>query len=100
MDALCGSRYSSCLDLRSKYWQISVKEEYTERTPSTLYPLGFYEFNSVHFDLTNSPATVQKLKHSSLGDLHTDCSVFLDDIIIFSSTVESRMQILKKVLYV
>ena len=48
------------------------------------------------FGLTNSPATFQKLMHRCLGDLHNDCLVFLDDIIIFSNTLESHLQKLEK----
>ena len=97
MDALCGSKYFSSPDLRAGYWQVGVREEHKERTAFTVGPLGFYEFNSMPFVFTNSPATFQKLLHRCLGDLHNDCLVFLDDIIIFSNILESHLQKLEKV---
>ena len=97
MDALCGAKYFSSLDLRAGYWQVGMKEEHKERTAFTVGPLGFYEFESMPFGLTNSPATFQKLMHRCLGDLHKDCLVYLDDIIIFSSDIEDHFQKLEKV---
>jgi transposase InsO family protein len=97
MDALCGAKYFSSLDLRAGYWQVGVKEEHKERTAFTIGPLGFYEFQSMPFGLTNSPATFQKLMHRCLGDLHKDCLVYLDDIIIFSTDLDEHMKKLEKV---
>lgn len=42
MDHLHGSKYFSCLDLKSGYWQVEVAEEHKERTAFTLGPLGFF----------------------------------------------------------
>jgi len=97
MDSLCGAKYFSSLDLRAGYWQVGVTEAHKERTAFTVGPLGFYEFNSMPFGLTNSPATFQKLMHRCLGDLHNDCLVYLDDIIIFSSTITEHIEKLEKV---
>ena len=97
IDALSGARYFSSLDLRSGYWQVELKEEHKERTAFTAGPLGFYEFNSMPFGLTNAPTTFQKLMHRCLGDLHDDCLVYLDDIVVFSSSISEHIEKLEKV---
>ena len=93
MDYLYGAQFFSCLDLKSGYWQVEVAEEHKERTAYTLGPLGFFEFNAMPFGLTNSPATFQRLMERCLGDLQPqECLVYLDDIIVYSQTIEEHMQ--------
>lgn len=51
------------------------------------------------FGLANSPATYQRLMEDCLGDLHmTDCFIYLDDLIIFSSTFDEHLEKLHRVL--
>ena len=98
MDALCGATLFSCLDLRSGYWQVEVAEEHKERTAFNIGPLGFYHFNSMPFGLTNSPATFQRLMETCLGDLHlSQCLIYLDDIIVYSSNVQEHISRLEAV---
>ena len=50
------------------------------------------------FGLCNAPATFQKLMERCMGDLNLrDCLIYLDDIIIFSSTFEEHMERLQAV---
>ncbi len=92
LDALYGARWFSSLDLKSGYWQIEMAEEDKPKTAFTT-PLGFYECNRMPFGLTNAPATFQRLMERCMGDLNlTQCLVYLDDIIVFSSTFEEHLQ--------
>ena len=52
------------------------------------------------FGLTNSPATFQTLMNSIFGDLIAagKVAVYLDDILIFTSTREEHREITKEVL--
>ena len=44
------------------------------------------------FGLTNAPATFQRLMQSCLGNLHLQyCIIYLDDIIVFSKTLEEHL---------
>jgi len=98
LDALAGAKYFSCLDLKNGYWQVEMAEKDKEKTAFTVGPLGFYEFNSMPFGLTNSPATFQRLMQTCMGDLHLAiCLLFLDDIIIYSSTWEQHLERLEAV---
>ena len=64
----------------------------------TVGPLGFYECVRMPFRLTNAPATFQHLMESCLGDYHLKyCIIYLDDIIIFSKTLEEHIKQLRKV---
>ncbi len=58
LDKLAGSRYFSCLDLKSGYWQVEMAEDHKARTAFTVGPgYGFYECNVMPFGLTGAPST-------------------------------------------
>ena len=49
--------------------------------------------------ITNAPATFQRMMEKCLGDMvFTDVLVYLDDLLIFSSTLEEHLERLDKVL--
>ena len=60
-DILSGSRWFSCLDLKSGYWQVPLAEKDKCKTTFTVGPLGFWECERMPFGLTNAPATFQRL---------------------------------------
>lgn len=98
LDCLAGNKYFSVLDLKSGYHQVEIFEPHKERTAFTVGPLGLYEFNRMPFGLTGAPATYQRLMQDVLGDLHLKiCCIFIDDIIVFSSTFEEHVKRLKLV---
>ena len=54
---------------------------------------GHFEFNVMPFGLTNAPPTFQCLMECTLAGLSgTHCLVYLDDIIVFSTTFEDHLQ--------
>ncbi|XP_062606710.1 uncharacterized protein LOC134268467 [Saccostrea cucullata] len=98
LDCLAGNKYFSVLDLKSGYHQVEIFEPHKERTAFTVGPLGLYEFNRMPFGLTGAPATYQRLMQETLGDLHLKiCCIFIDDIIVFSSTFQQHLERLKLV---
>ena len=98
LDSLAGNTYFSVLDMKSGYHQIEIVEEHKERTAFTVGPLGFYEFNQMSFGLANAPATYQRLQEQCLGDLHLKiCFIYLDDLIIFSSSFQEHLNRLQQV---
>ena len=97
LDSLAGSTLFTTLDLASGYWQVEVEPQDKEKTAFST-PTGHYEFNVMPFGLTNAPATFQRLMECTLAGLSGEqCLIYLDDIIIFSSTFEQHLQRLASV---
>ena len=98
LQLLAGAKYFSTLDLKSGYWQVEVKEADKAKTAFQVGSLGFYECNRMPFGLCNAPATFQRLMERCMGDLNLrDCLIYLDDIIIFSTTFEEHLERLQAV---
>lgn len=96
--ALTGSKWFTVLDLKSGYYQIEMAEEDKPKT-AFVTPLGFWEWNRMPQGVTNAPSTFQRLMEKCMGDLHLkQVLVFLDDIIIFSDTLEEHEKRLLRVL--
>lgn len=96
--ALSGSQWFSVLDLKSGYYQIEVEETDKSKT-AFVCPLGFWEFNRMPQGVTNAPSTFQRLMEKCMGDMHLkEVLVFLDDLIVFSKTLEEHEARLMKVL--
>ena len=90
-DVLKGSKYFSTIDMKSGYHQVETQEEHKERTAFTVGPLGFFEYNRMPFDFSNSPATYQRLMEECLGDYNmTICVIYLDDHIVFAATFQKN----------
>ena len=69
-------------------------------TAFTVGPLGFYKCKRMHFRLTNTPATFQRLMETYLGDLNLHwCIIHLDDIVIFSKDLDSHLERLETVFW-
>ena len=80
------------------YWQVEMEEDSKAFTAFTVRPLGFYECECMPFGLTNAPSTFQWLMQSCLGNLHLHyCIIYLDDIIVFSKTLEEHLLRLRAV---
>ena len=98
LDALGGAQYFSTLDLASGYWQVEVDSRDREKT-AFVTPFGLFQFRVMPFGLCNVPATFQRLMERVLAGLHwMTCLVYLDDISIFSRSVETHVKQLKEVL--
>lgn len=88
--ALTGSKWFSVLDLKSGYYQIEVDEADKHKT-AFVCPLGFWEFNRMPQGVTNAPSTFQRLMEKCMGDINLkEVLVFLDDLIVFSETLEEH----------
>src|SRR6266498_4127229 len=60
---------------------------------------GYYEYNVMPFGLKGTPATFQRLMTKVLGlYLYEFVMVYLNDIIIFSQTMDEHLQHMRKVL--
>lgn len=94
--ALLGkAKYFSTLDLRSWYWQVALDEADKEKAAFTCH-LGLFQFRVMPFGLANAPGIFQQL--IVLGGCESFAMAYLDDILIFSETVEQHFFHLKQVL--
>ena len=61
-------------------------------------PMGLYEYVVMPLGLTNVPATFQHIMNQTFQDLLYKCvTVYLDDILVFSDSVEQHLADLRKV---
>ena len=97
MDALKGTRVFSTMDLQSAYYQVEVAEEDKAKT-AFCTPVGIFEFNRMPFGLSNAPATYKRLMQQVFQEeLFSEVLVYLDDLLLYSQTVEEHMDQLEKV---
>ena len=60
---------------------------------------GLFEYNVMPFGLCNGPATFQSYINSTLGEyIHTFCTAYLDDILIYSESKAEHIQHVRLVL--
>ncbi|GBG80349.1 hypothetical protein CBR_g30718 [Chara braunii] len=97
-DTACGCKVFSKIDLKSGYHQIEVDPADRHKTAFKTDD-GLYEFTVMPFGLTNAPATFQsvmdKVLHEQIGRFVV---VYLDDILIFSKSMEEHLKHLEEVL--
>ncbi|GBG85759.1 hypothetical protein CBR_g40488 [Chara braunii] len=98
LDRVQGCWYFSKIDLKFGYHQIAIcPEDQHKTTFQTRY--GLYKFMVMPFDLCNALGTFQHAMNRIFHD-HLDkfVTMYLDDILIFSRTVEEHVGHLDKVL--
>ncbi|GBG80061.1 hypothetical protein CBR_g30427 [Chara braunii] len=98
LDRVQGCKYFSKIDLKSGYHQTEVHPDDQYKTAfRTRY--GHYEFIVMPFGLTNAPTTFQRCMND-LFRLWLDkfVVVYLDDILVFSKTLEEHQGHLRQVL--
>ena len=92
LSRLHGKKYFTKLDIVGAFNRIRIAEGYEWKTAfSTRY--GQFECLSMPFGLCNAPATFQSYINDALRQ-HLDefCSAYLDDVLIFSDTLEEHKQ--------
>lgn len=98
LDALSGAKWFSTMDLASGYNQVPVTEQDKSKT-AFCTPFGLFEFNRMPFGLCNAPSTFQRLMERMFGAQHCQSLLlYLDDIIVFSSSVDEQVDRLELVL--
>ncbi len=89
--------FFTTLDLFAGYWQIPLASDSKEKT-AFITDSGLYEFNVMPFGLCNAPTTFQRFMDATLAGLEwKSLLVYMDDIIIFSSTFSEHVKDLDEV---
>ena len=92
LESLVGASHFSCLDLKSRFWQIKMDEASKQYTTFTMGNLGFFECDRMPFGLCNALATFQWLMQNCMGELNfIYCLIYLDDLIMFLQTAEEHL---------
>lgn len=95
LDKLGKCMYFTTIDLAKGFYQIEVDEKDVHKTAFTVEG-GHYEFLRMPFGLKTAPATFQRLMNTILKEyINKICLVYLDDIIIFSTSLQEHTQSLK-----
>jgi len=96
LDALSGAQFFNAFDLRSSYHQGPMDMKDADKT-TFIVRTGTYRFRRVPFGVCNAGLTFQRVMDLALKGLNFDmCLVYLDDIIVYSSTVKEHLLRLRK----
>jgi hypothetical protein len=97
-DQLARAQVFSKIDLRSGYHQIKIRaEDISKMAFTTRY--GIYEYLVMSFGLMNAPAYFMYLMNSVfVPELDKFVAVFIDDILVYSKSMEEHEEHLRDVL--
>jgi hypothetical protein len=84
-DALVFSKF----DMKSGFWQIQICNEDRYKTAFTT-PFGHYEWNVMPFGLKNAPSEFQNIMNNIFNPFSHFTIVYIDDVLIFSKSIEEH----------
>jgi len=97
-DNLSGATVFSALDLTAGYYQFKLSPEDVPKTAFNTH-MGKYEYKVLPMGLTNAPAVFQTQMNKMFSPLLNSCVlIYLDDLLIFSKSVEDHLRDLRAVL--
>lgn len=98
LDRLGGSKYFSTFDLASGYHQIEMDPRDAPKTAFST-PTGHWEFLRMPFGLRNSGSCFSRMISNLLSGLQgTEMFVYLDDIIIFATSLKEHEEKINKLM--
>lgn len=97
LDKLGNCQYFTTLDLASGFYQVEMNPDDVPKTAFNVEH-GHFEFLRMPMGLKNAPSTFQRVMDNVLRDLqNTICLVYLDDIIVFSTSLQEHIINLEQV---
>jgi hypothetical protein len=98
LDELKDANFYTHLDLASGFWQVRVRDQDIHKTAFQT-PGGLMEWVAMPFGLCNAPSTFQRMMNDILRDfLHKFVTVYLDDVCVYSRTMEEHLEHMRLVL--
>ena len=99
LDALAGAKWFSVFDLSHGFLQCELAPVDREKTAFSVGSRGLYEYKRMPMGLVNAPATFSRLMQGCLGYANLKkWVVYLDDIMVFASTIEEMMSRLQEMM--
>ena len=89
----------SKFDMKSGFWQIQIDESDRYKT-AFVTPFGHYEWNVMPFGLKNAPSEFQNIMNDIFNPYSQFSIVYIDDVLIFSESIEQHWKHLNKFLQV
>lgn len=97
LDKLGKCQYFSTLDLASGFYQVETDPDDIHKTAFNVEH-GHFEFLRMPMGLKNSPSTFQRVMDNVLRGLqNVICLVYMDDIIVYSTSLQEHLNNLEKV---
>ena len=98
IDSLGHAEYFTTLDAYSGYWQMYIRKQDRSKTAFVTHS-GTYQYIRMPFGLTNAPASFQRALDMILTNYKwKTCLVYLDDIIVFSNSIEEHIRHVDEIL--
>ena len=97
IDRVGGASFITTIDLTKGYWQVPVAPADREKTAFTT-PFGLFQFRRMPFGLQGAPATFQRMVDYLLDGFNDFASVYLDDVIVYSSSWKDHLWHLQQAL--
>nr|QBB63970.1 polyprotein [Green Sichuan pepper vein clearing-associated virus] len=97
--SLGGAKIFSKFDLKSGFHQVAMDEESIPWT-AFISPAGLYEWLVMPFGLKNAPAVFQRKMDECFKGTEEFIAVYIDDILVFSSTIkehEKHLQVMLEI---
>lgn len=94
LNRLYSAKIMSKFDMKSGFWQIQIAEKDRYKTAFTV-PFGHYEWNVMPFGLKNAPMEFQNIMNDIFHSLHQYCIIYIDDVLIFSESIDQHFKHLK-----
>lgn len=96
LDKLGRSQYFTTLDLASGFHQIEMNQKDIEKTAFSTDE-GHFEYLRMPFGLRNAPSTFQRAMNHVLAGLQNKCLVYMDDVLIFSTSLQEHIESIRLV---
>jgi len=98
LNRLEGATLFSLMDLQQGYHQLTVAKDDCQKTAFVTAD-GLYQFKVLPFGLKGAPARFQKTMDLVLAGLRwTSCLVYIDDVVVWGSTLSQHLERLDQVL--
>jgi len=85
------AKYFTCLDLKSGYWQVKFASPEDAEKASFTTVNALFTWNVMPFGLCNAPSVFQHLMSEVLDGLDEFSCAYLDDILIYSSSLDEHL---------